>query len=168
MEDDFAPAALDLQMTRERLQQSLVFLPRGWKALFLGRCWSDCSKDVRLGGDLYAVESALCMHAYALTRDAAHAAVEAMESCRTDEGGACPCDVALSQQLRGTSLWLETGGVGNLSEIGTLAPAFAISPNLMTQFRAIGFSSTSAGSATHKVGCLGPQSCALAPIKRFV
>ena len=154
-EDDFAPAALDLQMTLERLQQSLHFLPSSWKALFLGRCWSDCTRDLRLGGDLYAVESALCMHAYALTRDAARAAVDAMESCRMDDGGACPCDVALSQQLRGTAQWLQTGGAGNLTNIGILAPAFAISPNLVTQFRAIGFSSTSAGGAatTPKVGC---------------
>eukprot|EP00958_Prasinococcus_capsulatus_P015021 scaffold1594_cov401-Prasinococcus_capsulatus_cf.AAC.4 len=90
-------------------------------ALFphFGCCWS---------GDLYAVESALCMHAYALTRDSAPAAIKAMETCRNDRGATCACDRALSLQTRGA---------------GALAPAYAISPNLMTQFRGIGFSSTS-------------------------
>ena len=124
-EDDFAPSGVGL---RARLRSVLHHLPPVWRVLYLGSCRANCGLEDRVGGDVFRTTSALCLHAFAVTRDGAERLLAGVRRCRPDlssevarRQSRCPADQAVMLLLAGPA-----------------APAYAARPALFTQRRSSG------------------------------
>ena len=98
-EDDFAPSGVGL---RARLRSVLHHLPPVWRVLYLGSCRANCGLEDRVGGDVFRTTSALCLHAFAVTRDGAERVLAGVRKCRPDlssevarRQSRCPADQAV-------------------------------------------------------------------------
>lgn len=56
---------------QEIIKDSMDNIPNDWDIIFFGRCWDNCSKDIKIHNNLYKVNNPKCRHAYGLSREGA-------------------------------------------------------------------------------------------------
>lgn len=70
---------LSLCDIKKYIKNAYDMLPMDWDVLYLGRCWDNCSKHIKINKYLYKTHRTLCHHAIAFSRQGAIRVVEAID-----------------------------------------------------------------------------------------
>jgi len=69
---------LTLPYIKQYIKNAYNALPRDWDVLYLGRCWDNCNKNIKINKYLYKTYRTLCHHAIAFSRQGAITILEAI------------------------------------------------------------------------------------------
>ena len=86
LEDDNTPftnniykdSKIDLNHIKIYVKNAVKYLPSDWDVLYLGRCWDDCRKNIKINKYLYKTNRTLCHHAIAFSRNGAEKVLNAI------------------------------------------------------------------------------------------
>lgn len=86
-EDDNSPFSntiykdsdIDLSHVKIYIKNAVSYLPSDWDVLYLGRCWDNCGKNIKINKYLYKTNRTLCHHAIAFSRAGAERILKAIK-----------------------------------------------------------------------------------------
>jgi GR25 family glycosyltransferase involved in LPS biosynthesis len=87
LEDDNIPftdqlyvtSGLKIKHVKKYISNAFKSLPYDWDILYLGRCWDDCAKNIKINKYLYKTHRTLCHHAIAFSRNGAKKVLQAIK-----------------------------------------------------------------------------------------
>lgn len=69
---------LSLENIKEYIKNAYNALPSDWDVLYLGRCWDNCGRNIKINEYLYKTHRTLCHHAIAFSRQGAIRVLESI------------------------------------------------------------------------------------------
>lgn len=69
---------LSLNDIKNYVKNAYNMLPSDWDVLYLGRCWDNCGRNIKINKYLYKTHRTLCHHAIAFSRQGAIRVLEAI------------------------------------------------------------------------------------------
>ena len=69
---------ISMEHIKTYIHDAVIRLPSDWDVLYLGRCWDNCSKNIKINKYLYKTHRTLCHHAIAFSRNGAEKILEAI------------------------------------------------------------------------------------------
>ena len=83
-EDDVMPITHELytssNITLDNIKKYIIkcvqYLPSSWDVFYLGRCWDNCTKHIKINQYIVKVHRAMCHHAICFTKEGAKKILE--------------------------------------------------------------------------------------------
>lgn len=69
---------ISLNHIKKYIKKAYNMLPSDWDVLYLGRCWDNCGRNIKINKYLYKTHRTLCHHAIAFSRQGAIRVLEAI------------------------------------------------------------------------------------------
>lgn len=76
--DVYATSKINLQHIKKYIKNCVESLPSDWDVLYLGRCWDNCSRNVKINKYLFKTHRTLCHHAIAFSKSGAEKILDAI------------------------------------------------------------------------------------------
>ena len=74
----YKKSGLSLDNIKNYVKNAYNMLPANWDVLYLGRCWDNCNRNIKINKYLYKTHRTLCHHAIAFSRQGAIRVLEAI------------------------------------------------------------------------------------------
>ena len=74
----YSGSNVNLHHIKKYITNAVNMLPSDWDVLYMGRCWDNCSRNIKINKYLYKTHRTLCHHAIAFSRDGAIKVLESI------------------------------------------------------------------------------------------
>jgi len=77
--DIYKNSEINLNHIKTYINDVVIRLPNDWDVLYLGRCWDNCNKHIKINQYVYKTHRTLCHHAIAFSRNGAEKILAAIK-----------------------------------------------------------------------------------------